>query len=218
MVQRLVWMKNLSERVVRDKRQLVIPPQYLSYLVFICEMLCVLLEVCLFAWWQKKHLPSSSGTVNVLKCWHFGKRARAGQYCLFFSSKLIITMKKKPFLNDETTLYTGGWLTFLEGCKEVGGCAVTWTTALHHSEEHKYLPAAYLSPDGRDIHRAMDTAWMGRQGEAEDVTLFLVLSFLKNHFFRRNQIGNKKYLETNENEHTDPNFVDHDKSSFKRDI
>ena len=43
---------------------------------------------------------------------------------------------------------------------------------------------------------------MGRQGEAEDVTLFLVLSFLKNHFFRRNQIGNKKYLETNENEST----------------
>ena len=89
-------------------------------------------------------------------------------------------MKKKPFLNDETTLYTGGWLTFLEGCKEVGGCAVTWTTALRHSEEHKDLPVAYLSPDGRDIHRAMDTAWMGRQGEAEDVTLFLVLLFLKN--------------------------------------
>ena len=41
-------MKNSSERVVRDKRQLVIPPRYLSYLVFICGKLFVLLEF--FAW------------------------------------------------------------------------------------------------------------------------------------------------------------------------
>lgn len=100
MVQRLVWMKNLSERVVRDKRQLVISPQYLSYLVFICEKLCVLLEVCLFAWWQKKNLPSSSGTVNVLKRWHFGRHARAGQYCLFFSSKLINYHHEKETLSE----------------------------------------------------------------------------------------------------------------------
>ena len=33
---------------------------------------------------------------------------RVGQYCLFFLPKLIITMKKKPFLNDKVTLYSGG--------------------------------------------------------------------------------------------------------------
>ena len=181
MVQRLVWMKNSSERVVRDKRQLVIPPRYLSYLVFICGKLFVLLEFFACSLDGRRNTCRlRQGLSTCWNGWHSGKHARAGQYCLFFSLKLIITMRKKPFLNDETTLYTGGWLTFLEGCKEVGGCAVTWTTALRHSEEHKDLPVAYLSPDGRDIHRAMDTAWMRRQGEAEDVTLFLVLPFLKN--------------------------------------
>ena len=34
--------------------------------------------------------------------------SRVGWYCLFFPPKLIITMEKKPFLNDEVMLYSGG--------------------------------------------------------------------------------------------------------------